>query len=150
MLLPKRILAQEQALARVLKLEEDTIQIYHAGRLDEKKIKRSLFLFIQKQRGKHTILLIGESILIPVTGLMALLPGPNVFFGVLALVWITHWQALRGINKLSRKEHRFIPALSFKEWESILDSEQSPDFLPLLNKIEKEYELEDLNKILYK
>jgi len=150
MLLPKRILAQEQALSRVRRLEEDTIQIYHSGRLDEKKIRRRFFLFIQKQRTKHTLLIIGESILLPITGLMALLPGPNVFFGVLALVMITHWQALRGINRLSRKDHVLISAPSFLEWELALDSDQATDFLPILTKIEKEYNLEDLNKILYK
>ena len=150
MLLPKRILAQEQAFSRVRKLEGDTIQIYHAGRLDEKKIKRRLFLFIQKQRTKHTFLLIGESILLPVTGLMALLPGPNIFFGVLALVMVTHWQALKGINRLSRKEHRLTPAPVFKEWELAIDSKQDPDFMPLLSKIEEEYNLEELHKVLYK
>ena len=150
MLLPKRILAQEQAFSRVRKLEEETIQIYYSGRLNEKKIKRKFFLFIQKQRTKHTLFIIGESILLPVSGLMALLPGPNIFFGILALVIITHWQALRGINRLSRKNHRLIPAPSFQEWELAVDSKQNTDFPPILTKIGKEYKLEDLNKILYK
>jgi len=150
MLLPKRILAQEQALSRVRKLEEDKIQIYHSGRLDEKKIRRRFFLFIQKQRTKHTLLIIGESILLPISGLMALLPGPNIFFGVLALNMITHWQALRGINRLSRKDHILISAPSFQEWELALDSKQDPDFPSILTKIEKEYDLEELHKILYK
>ncbi|MFC2164233.1 hypothetical protein ACFLT2_04450 [Acidobacteriota bacterium] len=150
MLLPKRILAQEQAFSRVRKLEEETIQIYHSGRLEEKKIRRRFFLFIQKQRTKHTLFVIGESILLPITGVMALLPGPNIFFGVLALVMITHWQALRGINSLSRKKHIFITASSFQEWELSVDSKQDTDFLPILTKIEKEYSQEDLHKILFK
>lgn len=150
MLLPKRILAQEQAFSRVRKLEEETIQIYYSGRLDEKKIKRKFFLFIQKQRTKHTLFIIGESILLPVSGLLALLPGPNIFFGVVALVMITHWQALRGINSLSRKDYIFVTAASFQEWELAVDSKQNTDFLPILTKIRKEYNLEDLHKVLYK
>lgn len=150
MLLPKQILAQEQALSRVRKLEEDVIQIHHSGRLDEKKIRRRFFLFIQKQRTKHTLLIIGESILLPISGLMALLPGPNIFFGVLALIMITHWQALRGINRLSGKDYILIPAPSFQEWELALDSKKDTDLLPILTKIEKEYNLEELHKILYK
>ena len=150
MLLPKRILAQEQAFSRVRKLEEDTIQIFHSGRLDEKKIRRRFFLFIQKQRTKHTLLIIGESILLPISGLLALLPGPNIFFGVLALVMITHWQALRGINSLSRKDHILITVPSFREWELAVDSNQDTGFPPILTKIEKEFKLEELHKILYK
>ena len=80
MLLPKRILAQEQAFARALKLNEDSVEILHSGRLDEKRLKIKFFLFLQKQRTKHILLLVGEAILLPVSGLLALLPGPNVFF----------------------------------------------------------------------
>ncbi|MEE9501529.1 MAG: hypothetical protein V3V48_05605 [Candidatus Aminicenantaceae bacterium] len=108
MLLPKRILAQEQAFARALKLNEDSVEILHSGRLNEKRLKIKFFLFLQKQRTKHILLLVGEAILLPVSGLLALLPGPNVFFGVLALIMFTHWQALKGINKISRKSRLFI------------------------------------------
>jgi hypothetical protein len=150
MLLPKRILAQEQAFSRVRKLEGETLPIYHSGRLEEKKIKRRLFLFIQKQRTKHTLFLIGETILLPVSGLMAFLPGPNIFFGVLALIMITHWQALRGINRLSRKKHRFISALPFNVWEKAVNAKRETEFPAILAQIEKEYHLEDLRKVLYK
>ena len=150
MLLPKRILAQEQAFSRVRKIEEETIEIYFSGRLDEKKIRRRFFLFIQKHRTKHTLLLIGESILLPVSGFMALLPGPNIFFGFLALIVITHWQALKGINTLSRKDHKFIPTPSILEWELAVDLKQETDFPSILTKIEKEYDLEGLHKILFK
>ena len=150
MLLPKRILAQEQAFSRVRKLEKDAIEIYHSGLLDEKKIRRRFFLFIQKQRTKHILLIIGESILLPISGLMALLPGPNIFFGILALVMITHWQALSGINRLSRKDYIFITASSFQEWELAVDSKQDADFPAILTKIDKEYNLKDLRKVLYK
>jgi len=150
MLLPKRILAQEQAFSRVRKFEDDTILIYHSGRLEEKKIRRRLFLFIQKQRTTHTLFLIGEAILLPVSGLMALVPGPNVFFGVLALIMLTHWQALRGITSLSRKKHRFIPALSFEEWEMAVNSRSEAELPPILDKIEKEYHLKELRKVLFR
>ena len=150
MLLPKRILAQEQAFSRVRKFEDDTILIYHSGRFEEKKIKRRLFLFIQKQRTAHTLFLIGEAILLPVSGLMALVPGPNVFFGVLALIMLTHWQALRGITSLSRKKHKFIPALSFEEWEMAVNSRSEAELPRILDKIEKEYHLKELRKVLFR
>ena len=150
MLLPKRILAQEQAFSRVRKLEEDTIQIFHSGRLDEKKIRRRFFLFIQKQRTKHTLLIIGESILLPISGLAALLPGPNVFFGVLALLMITHWQALRGINRLAKKDHMFIPTSSLEKWEQAIQNKREDKLAHTLEKIAEEYNLEHLQKILWK
>ena len=150
MLLPKRILAQEQAFARALKLNEDSMEIIHSGRLDEKRLKIKFFLFLQKQRTKHILLLIGEAILLPLSGLLALLPGPNIFFGVLALIMVTHWQAFKGINKVSRKKHLFVTSQALDEWEQALLSPEEKNLDDVLEKIEEEYTLKDLNKILFK
>ena len=150
MLLPKRILAQEQAFARALKLNEDSMEIIHSGRLDEKRLKIKFFLFLQKQRTKHILLLIGEAILLPLSGLLALLPGPNIFFGVLALIMITHWQAFKGINTVSRKGHLFVTSQTLDEWEQALLSPEGKNLDAVLGKIEEEYTLKDLNKILFK
>ena len=150
MLLPKRILAQEQAFARAHKLDGEGMEICHSGRLDEKRLKLKFFLFLQKQRTKHVLLLVGEAILLPVSGLMALLPGPNVFFGVLALIMYTHWQAFRGINKVLRKKHRFVTSQALDQWELALLSPEQKNLEALLDKVEAEYALKDLKKILFK
>jgi hypothetical protein len=150
MLLPQRILRQEQAFARVLKLEEKKIQIFHSGRLDEKKIKHKFYFFLQKQRTKHILFLAGELLLLPISGLAALLPGPNVFFGVLALILITHWQALRGINRTLKKEQEFIPSPLFHDWEQALEHKGEGEFPQILEKIGKEYNLDGIHKVLWK
>jgi hypothetical protein len=148
MLLPKRILAQEQAFAKVLKLDEDSLEIFHSGQLDEKRLKIKFFLFLQKQRTKHILFLIGEAVLLPVSGLMAFLPGPNVFFGVLALIMYTHWQAFKGINAIGRKNHLFKTSQILADWEGALLSRDEKYVAPILEKIEDTYHLKDLDKIL--
>ncbi len=150
MLLPQRILRQEQAFSKISKLEEKKIQIFHSGRFDEKKIKHKFYFFLHKQRTKHFLFLLGEIILLPISGLAALLPGPNVFFGVLALIIITHWQALRGINRTLRKEQEFIPSPLFRDWEEALEQREEGKFPQILEKIKKEYGLEDIRKVLWK
>lgn len=150
MLLPKRVLAQEQAFARARKIDKDSIEILHSGRLDQRRLKIRFFLFLQKQRTKHVLLLVGEAILLPVSGLMALLPGPNVFFGVLALIMYTHWQAFKGINRISRKKHLFVTSQVLDEWEKALMSLEGKNLVAILEKIEDMYALKDLSKILFK
>ena len=150
MLLPQRILRQEQAFGKVLKLEEKKIQIFHSGRLGKKRIKIKFYFFLQRQRTKHIFLLIGETLLLPLSGLAVLLPGPNVFFGYLALLMITHWQALRGINRLLKKEYEFISSSLFKDWEQTLKSKKEESFGRILEKIEKEYNLHNIHKVLWK
>lgn len=150
MLLPQRILRQEQAFGNILKLKEKKIQVFYSGRLKEKRIKIKFYFFLQKQRTKHVFLLIGETILLPISGLAALLPGPNVFFGVLALLMIIHWQALKGINRMLKKEHEFIPSLLLKEWEQAVESKKEEELPGILEKIKKEYHLDNIHKILWK
>lgn len=150
MLLPQRILAQEQAFKRVLSFQESYIPILYSGRQSEKRIKIKFFFFLQKQRTKHIFLLIAETLLLPVSGLAALLPGPNVFFGILALLIITHWHAIKGIHSLLKKEHQFIPASSLREWEAAIKSRKGRNFPLILDKIGKEYELQNIQKILWK
>jgi len=79
MLLPARSLRQEQALARLARLEVPSIRILYAARTEERKIRFRLFLFLQKQRTRHILLLCGEALLLPLSGLATIIPGPNVF-----------------------------------------------------------------------
>lgn len=150
MLLPQRILRQEQAFARALKIQADKIQILYSGRLEKKRIGIKFYFFLQRQRTKHVFLLIGETLLLPISGLAALLPGPNVFFGFLALLMITHWQALRGINRILKKDYEFIPSSLFEEWENNLASKKEDNYSEILEKIATEYNLTALHKVLWK
>ena len=149
-LLPLKVLKQKQAFGRTLKLEEKQIRILHSGRMDENKIKSKFYFFLQRQRTKHIIVLIGESIILPISGILAVLPGPNIFFYVLALLVIIQWQALRGINKLIKKDPLFLPDRSLREWETALHNHEESTFLPLLEKVEKKHRIQNLNKILWK
>ena len=150
MLLPQRILRQEQAFGKILKFNEDKIQIFYSGKPDNKKIKTKFYFFLQRQRTKHILLLVGETLLLPISGLAAFLPGPNIFFGVLALLMITHWQALRGINRTLKKYFEFIPSSLFREWEQAQESKKEESYPQIFKKIENEYNLVEIRKVLWK
>ena len=150
MLLPARVLRQEQAFMRVRKIEDETISIHHSGLRPEKRVRLRFSLFLVKQRSKHILILIGEALLLPLSGLAALLPGPNVAFAALALLMITHWRALQGINRLFRKRLDFTVAPLFADWEAASDRGQVDRCLQILKRIESEYRLFQINKILCK
>jgi len=149
-LLPQKILWQEQAFGKVLKFDEDKIQILYSGKQEKKRIKTRFYFFLQKQRTKHIVLLVGETLLLPISGLAMFLPGPNVFFGVLALLMITHWQAFRGINRTLKKNFEFISSPLFKEWEQAQESKEEEVYINIFKKIEKEFNLEGIQKVLWK
>ncbi len=150
MLLPRKILVQEHAFEQVLREEKKQVEILHAGCCSDQKIRVRFFFFLQRQRTKHILFLIGECILLPISGLAALLPGPNVFFGVLALLVITHWQALRGINRLIKKDPVFFSSSSLKEWELSLQKKDDDKCVIALDKIAEEYKINNIQKILWK
>jgi len=150
MLLPRRILVQEQAFEQILRSEGKKLDILYSGSCDEKRVRTRFFFFLQRQKTKHLLFLIGEAILLPISGLAALLPGPNVFFGVLALLMITHWQALRGINQLSKKDYVFIPTQLLKEWEQAILTKTEKAYSRILKKMAEEYHMDNIQKILWK
>ena len=151
-LLPLKILKQEQAFGLTLKMgeKESRIRIIHSGRLDEKKTRSKFYFFLQRQRSKHIIVLVVESIFLPITGVLAFLPGPNFFFYVLALLVIIQYQTLRGINRLIKKDPLFIPDQSLGNWETAVVNQKKSMFLPLLEKVEKIHSIQNLKKILWK
>lgn len=149
-LLRLKTLKQEQAFGLTMKITENQVRIYHSGRMDEKRIERKFYFFLQRQRSKHIIVLVGESIILPISGIAALLPGPNIFFYILLLLVIIQWQALRGINRLIKKEPLFIPDQSLREWETAVHNHAESSFLPLLEKIRDKHNTQDIKKILWK
>ena len=148
MLLPRRDLAQEQAFARIRNWNRNDITIKVSGCINVRKSHRRFYLFLQKKRSQHVLLLILEAILLPISGVLAFLPGPNVFFGVLALIMITHWQALRGINHLSRIQRHFSRTPLFREWEEAVDSGDEDKYPVILDKISQKFHLEHIRSIL--
>jgi len=82
MVLPQRILRQEQAFARALKIEEKEVRVLFSGAREETHVGLRFRLFLLKQRTTRILILIGETLLLPLTALTMPLPGPNVAFYV--------------------------------------------------------------------
>lgn len=150
LLLPPRLLSQEQAFIGVMKSSEESVPIVHAACHSEKRLHFRFAFFLQKQKSKHILLLVGESLLVPISGLVAFLPGPNIAFYALALLMITQWQALRGIGRLAHKKHEFRPSPLFSEWEDAVDADKQGNYPAILEKLEAEYHLSGLTRILWK
>jgi hypothetical protein len=149
MMLPPKILSQEQAFERALKIKDQETIIYYSGIKDKDRMKRKFSLFLEKQRSKHFFLLLFETILLPISGVMAFLPGPNVFFYVLFLIMYTQWRAMRGIKILIHKNHEFVCSSLLKEWESAVESRSSEQMEVVIEKMAREFPVNKIRKILY-
>lgn len=148
MLLPQRILRQEQAFARALKETSGPLRIVHSGLLDQVHIRRKFRLFLHKQRSSHLLLMTGETLLLPFAALSGLLPGPNVAFYSLALIMILQWRAWRGLRRILHLEWEFQPDKLFAEWEEAVEAGRREDFPPLLARVEQIHGINKASKIL--
>jgi hypothetical protein len=149
MLLPQRTLRQEQAFGRALRMDEPAVRILH-GAADAKHLNLKFRFFLNRARGRRLAMLIGELILVPPSGLAALLPGPNVAFYALALLILTHWQSLRGIRRLLKKEFVYEASPVLEAWEAAVAEKREADYPALIEAIEKEHGLNGLQKVLWK
>jgi len=149
MLLPARTLRQEEALAKALRITEPGVTIL-CGEAEEKHVNLKFHFFLQKRRSQRILLLIGEGILAPITGIAAFLPGPNIIFYALALIIVTHWQSLRGIRALLGKNHEYKIDPLLSEWERAVAEGREGDFPGIIERMEKAHGLKDLSKVLWK
>jgi hypothetical protein len=150
MLLPHKTLRMEQAFERALRIKEQCLPIVYADSTHESKVHLSFSLFLQKQRTTHINVLVCEAILVPISGLVAFLPGPNIAFYALALLMITQWLALRGINRTIKAEHTFIPDKLLGAWDEAVRSGEVERYPEVLASIEGGHHIKDIRKILYK
>lgn len=148
--LDPRTLLQEQAFEHAGRPGEGPLRVLHAGRQDDRAVRARLFLFLQRQRTRHVALLVAEAILVPFTGLMALLPGPNIVFYVLAIIMVIQWQALRGLNRLIHREHELVADPLLAEWEAAVEAGDQARFPDLLERLERTHGLPTPRKLLWK
>jgi hypothetical protein len=150
LLLPPRVLYQEQALAQMSKTEAVQITILISGRIPQDKLERKFHFFLQKQKTIHLIYLIGEIFLLPLSGLAALLPGPNVFFGFLALLLDTHWRAWRGIKAFQGKQPVFKAHPLLCEWEEAIQRRDTQAYPRILQQLSQAFDFPQISRILWK
>jgi hypothetical protein len=149
MLLPKRTLRMEQAFEKALRLKGRPLHVLYSASTDAEKIRFRFSFFLQKQRTRHIVVLAFEALLVPLSGLAAFLPGPNVAFYALALLMITQWLALRGIGKTLRAEHEFVPDGLLADWEKAVKAGDEGRFPGLLEALESGHHIRDARRILW-
>lgn len=72
----------------------------YKGKKRDKRVKGVFKMWMRKERAKRLIFVILEALVIPFTPVLALLPGPNVFFYIPALLLFYHFTAYRGMRKV--------------------------------------------------
>jgi hypothetical protein len=145
-----RMLLQEQAFEHGGRPGDGPLRILHSGQSEDKAIRTQFFFFLQRQRTRHILVLAVEALFLPVSGLAALLPGPNIFFYFLAILIVIQWQALRGITRLIHKDTEFAPDPLLAEWETSVDARAEARFPELLARLETVHGLPSARKLLWK
>jgi hypothetical protein len=148
--LDPRTLLQEQAFEHGGRQPDGTLRILHAGPEDGPSVRTRFRFFLRRVKTRHIVLLAAEALVVPVTGLAALLPGPNIIFYVLAILMIIQWQAVRGIDRILGKDCEFVVDPLLSEWEAAVEARDTVRFPDILARIEKTHGLPSPRKLLWK
>jgi len=87
----ERILSHLQDYHILLKTGEET---------NEEKIRPIFNLWLKKEKNRRLLYVVFEALALPFTPILALLPGPNVFFYVPALLLYYHYKSYRALSRL--------------------------------------------------
>lgn len=148
--LDPRTLLQEQAFEHGGRPGPEPLRILHSGRHDEKSARARFLFFLRRMKTRHILVLAAEALIVPVTGLAALLPGPNIIFYALAIVMVIQWQALRGLSRLARKEHEFVADPILAEWEEAVESRDEARYPEILERLGRVHGLPTPRKLLWR
>jgi hypothetical protein len=96
-----RYLSRQQVLAR---LSHYPVILRVHGDRSRSSVSRAFALWMRKERVKNLLFMIIEALIIPFTGFLAMLPGPNVFFYVPGLLLYFHYTAWRGLKRAEKAE----------------------------------------------
>jgi len=143
-------LLQEQAFEHGGRSERGALHILYAGDTDGWPVRTRFRFFLRRLKTRHIFILAAEALVVPVTGLAAFLPGPNVIFYALAIVMVIQWQALRGIDRILKREHDFVTDPLLAEWEAAVEARDEARFPELLDRIAKTHSLPTPRKLLWK
>ena len=94
-------LSKEYILAR---LKEFDIVLRARKKTTKKRARLFFKIWLKKEKAKRLFLIVLEALIIPFTGILALLPGPNFFFYVPALLFYYHLTSYRGLRKIDADE----------------------------------------------
>lgn len=93
-----KYLSRQKILAE-LDLYHIRLETASAG--ESGKIKKVFRYWVRKERLKRMIYVIIEGIILPFTPILALLPGPNIFFYVPALLFYYHLRSYLGLKRVN-------------------------------------------------
>lgn len=72
----------------------------YKGNKRDLRVQGVFSIWLKKEKAKRLFFVILEALVIPFTPILALLPGPNVFFYIPALLLFYHYTAYRGLRKV--------------------------------------------------
>jgi len=96
-----RYLSRQHILAE---LKEYKIILKTARVIDDGHMKKIFNIWIRKEMMKRLVLVIIEALILPFTPFLAVLPGPNIFFYVPALLFYYHLRSYLGLRKVHVNE----------------------------------------------
>ncbi len=66
----------------------------------DERIKNTFKFWLKKEKLKRLVFVVIEALILPLTPILALLPGPNIFFYVPALLFYYHLTSYLGLKKI--------------------------------------------------
>jgi hypothetical protein len=145
-----RTLLQEQAFEHGGQPGQGPLRILHSGHHDDSSVRTKFLFFLRRAKTRHIFVLAGEALVVPFTAPIALLPGPNIIFYVLAILMIIQWQAVHGIGRLLRREFEFVTDPLLAEWEAAVEAHDEARYPGILERLEKTHGLPSPRKLLWK
>ncbi len=118
-------------------MTKENITIVYPSCYSHKRISLRFRLFIEKEMGRHTMIMIILIATLPFSAILGLLPGPNIIFWTELLMLYVYFKAVKGL-KVILKNAKLIPDETLGKWEINEKNEES------LKNLKERFSIENL------
>ncbi len=97
-------------------IKKEDLTILYPSCYSHKTMSIRFRLFIEKEMGRHTILIIIFLVTLPFSAILGLLPGPNIIFWTEIFMLYIYFKAIKGLKTLA-KNAKLLPDETLGRWE---------------------------------
>ncbi len=119
-------------------MKKDDIPVLYPSDYSQSRARLRFKLFIEKEMGRHTLIIVLILITLPFSAILGLLPGPNIIFWTELFMLYIYFKGVKGLKALSRRA-KLIPDETLGRWERSEKKEEN------LRELKEKFSIENLD-----
>jgi len=105
-------------------MTKENINVLYPSCYSQKRVSLRFRIFLEREMGRHTLIIILLIATLPFSAILGILPGPNIIFWTELFMLYIYFKGVKGLKALSKRTN-LIPDETLGRWEMGEKNEES-------------------------